>query len=49
MDGQRDEVLVEEVHGVVEEQDVAAQLQVVLARAAEEAQVAQRRQAVVVA
>lgn len=49
LDGDGDQLLAEEIDSVVEEQDVPAQLQIVLARRAEEAQVAQRRQAVEVA
>lgn len=48
MDSQGDQVLVEEVHGVVEQQDVSAQLKIVFPRGREQAQMSQWCQAVVI-
>ena len=48
MDSQGDQIFVKEIHGVVEQQNVSAQLQVVFPRGREQAQMSQRCQAVVI-
>ena len=48
MDSQGDQIFIEEIHGVVEQQDVSAKLQIVFPSGREQAQMSQWRQAVVI-